>query len=214
MVTAPRWAHMKNKLIPILVTTIAMVSVADVAALNLTIPANVLGKVNPGTPAGDDFSLEQIRFLADKHNIPTAPGNLGDNPADPNDEVYTLVTQFGFQLNESISLSFKSDSGDNTLSGLGSYEYVLAKYGNDVVIWYIGNLVQDGSVEVPSSYTETEIVVNPNNGKIQERTTFGGGLSHLSFYNELQRVPDAGATAILLGSGLMGLAALRRRIGR
>lgn len=69
---------------------LALATLNNTWALTLTIPNNVLGKVTPGTPAGDADSEEQIRFLADKHNIPTAGGtNLGDNPVDPQSEVYT-----------------------------------------------------------------------------------------------------------------------------
>ena len=166
---------------------------SNASALTLT-SANVLGTVNPGTPSGDDFSGELVRFLVVKHNIPTPAGTtLGDNPADSGTEAYILRNQFGSALPLPITLNYKNDNSNTTISGLGTYEYVLGKYGNDAVVFYIGNLVQDGSITLPNK-------VNTWFSEIK------GGLSHTSFFNERTSVPDGGATALLLGLGFLGLA--------
>ncbi len=206
LITSRNFVVMKTILSAICLTAFCV----NVPALTLDYPLNVLGKVTPGV-AGDANSVEQVRFLADKHNIPTAAGTvLGDNPDDPQTEVYTLVNQFGVQLNEDITLAWKSDNSQNSFTDLGTYEYVLAKYGPDTVIWWIGNLVQDGTLTLPASYTETGTVTLPN-GRTQQRTVFGGGLSHVSFFNEGTNVPDGGATAVMLGLAMLALGAFRRK---
>jgi hypothetical protein len=47
-------------------------------------------------------------------------------------------------------------------------------------------------------------------------STDGNGLSHWTLFNpgtpSDQKVPEGGATAVLLGGGLVGLALLRRRM--
>ena len=79
---------------------------------------------------------------------------------------------------------------------MATYQYVLGKYGQDALVWYIGDLAQNGTLTLPG-------------------TAFGNGLSHTTFFNPQARdrqVPDGGATAALLGLGIAGLAFARRKM--
>jgi len=75
------------------------------------------------------------------------------------------------------------------------YTYILGKYGNVAVVFYIGNLAP-GSYSLP--------------------TTFGGNeLSHeLFFTSPSTSVPDSGMTMALLGCTLLGLEFFRRKFLR
>ena len=60
-------------------------------------------------------------------------------------------------------------------------------------MWYIGDLAQDGTLELPS-------------------TLFGHELLHTTFFRtRATSVPDSGATAVLLAMGLLGLGTFRRK---
>jgi len=67
------------------------------------------------------------------------------------------------------------------------FSYLLAKYSTGAHVWYVAGL--NTSVDIPSD-----------------------ALSHYSLYNPVS-VPEGGSTLMLLGMGLAGVAALRRRFG-
>ncbi len=78
----------------------------------------------------------------------------------------------------------------------GLYSYLLGKYGNESYLFYIGGL-NDSAISLPTSFGP------------------GGGLSHQVVFSARTpdlRVPDAGATALLLGLGLVGLLPFTRKV--
>jgi hypothetical protein len=150
---------------------------------------NYLGFVDPGSPASADDEVHYIDFLL---GVPLSTTVVEDPPGPPPTTwSYTRsdnpcpacpepTTDFADSNNQ------PSDSVDVT-----GWSYLLAKYGNESHIWYVGDL--DGFVDVPLD--------GP-----------GGGQSHYSLYNPGESVPDGGATAGLLGLAMLGLGYLRRRI--
>lgn len=187
-----------NKIGYIAAAIIAAGTISTSSALTLTI-GSVLGTVDPGT-YGDPDLPELVSFLAEKHNLPTAAGvNVGDNPdLTQHTEINIIRTQFGFDVPTEITFQNKVDNGTKTHVNQPHYDYILGKYGNDVVVWYIGNLPQDGTIILPNKVKDWFPELN-------------GGLSHTSFLNGSTNVPDGGATAALLGLGVLGLAVIRRK---
>lgn len=85
------------------------------------------------------------------------------------------------------------DNDDTTpeIGNLGDWEYIALKYGNDYTFYYL------------------------NGATTFEFTAPGlNGLSHYTLFDAepTNKTPEAGATAILLGTALLGLGAVRRRV--
>jgi hypothetical protein len=154
-----------------------------------------LGQVLFGIPSGDADRTAYVNHLIDM-----APGTsdsfsgqtfnrslANPGPGFPNypDAVFAL-------------------NGTSTTINLGDgslYSYLFAKYdgpnaGSEV--WYVGGII--GNITIPG------FGLAGQNYGLSGWTLFGpGGTPH---------VPDGGATAALLGLGLVGLAGLRARFGR
>jgi hypothetical protein len=82
---------------------------------------------------------------------------------------------------------------DNTS---GEFLYMTGKYGNDTQqVFYIGNLLVD-NITLPATIAGTT----------------GPALSHVSWLRGTPSVPDGGATALLFGAVMAGVAALRRKL--
>ena len=94
-----------------------------------------------------------------------------------------------------VGAGVQNTTGDNTGTGTG---WLLAKYdgpnGGDVLFKI------DGAFTIPQ---DSGTLWENDNGK-------GYGLSHYTVFSS-RSVPDGGATAALLGVGLLGLAAFRRK---
>ena len=76
------------------------------------------------------------------------------------------------------------------LTGPEGFTYVLAKLGNTSFVWFVGGEAFD---------------LSSNFGQ-------GNGLSHwAAFTPTTKKVPDGGATVVLLGLGLVGMSFLARR---
>ena len=178
----------------------------------------LLGIIVPGTPANEDNGQIQVNGLLEGWVLPGpdvlgyndgAPSGsvLGNNPADPKSEVYTLKFSATTVIPKPLAplaTSFSpSVEGSNPTFNLGTWEYdwVLAKWGQDAAVYYIGNL---------PAWTEVTLSLGGTGF-----TTNGHGLSHYILFNQTAPspppVPDGGSTAALLGSALFAAAYLRRR---
>jgi hypothetical protein len=173
-------------------------TVSAVTILTVEPPdAHYLGSIVPDNPAGETaeaFYINIMRDLAEGGSVtiekpPPYIQESGD------DIVITRSVNVFANLPEATALpSFRDETSPPTSIDLGyGYAYLVAKYGNNAYVWYVGDvtLVEGDDVTIPSFYPST-----------------GGGLSHVSLYNP---VPDGGMTVVLLGLALTGLGVFRFR---
>jgi hypothetical protein len=187
-------------------------------AYAITIGADrLLGTIEPGTPANLANEMVMVNGLLNGwedvagYNDGAAPGIMGDNPADPNRpkknpklEVYTLRYSASTVLPPAgtapLAVSgFKSGEDPSAVIHLGStsYDWVLAKWGKDSAVYYIGDMT--GDVELTLGGT----------GWDKKRH----GLSHYSLFNgKPPDVPDGGLTIGLLGMALGALGLATKKI--
>lgn len=167
----------------------------------------VLGIVSPSEPANPNNEQIMVNGLLEGwgsvfgYNDGAASGTvLGDNPTDSQDEIYTLKFTNPTQIPAPPNAPLVRDNDwykvetSNPIIDLGGfrYDWVLAKWGKNAEVYYIGDLT--GVIELSR--------VNLSKG----------GLSHYTLFNRTA-VPDAGSTATLLGLGLLGLGWWARRRG-
>lgn len=162
----------------------------------------LLGVIKPGTPANPTNETEMVRFLVSKLNsgsyaavsYPGAGINVGNNPLDPQTETYLLWRPDGLSTPAPLptATGVQVSTSNRTVNlGIYQYDYILAKFGQDSVVFWIGNLV--GSIVIPN------LTGNQN------------GLSHYTLVNgHTVRVPDGATTSILLGIGFLGVTLLQR----
>ncbi|BCS36054.1 hypothetical protein TBR22_A52910 [Luteitalea sp. TBR-22] len=199
------------------------------AAGAVTIGANqLLGIVEPGTPADADNEAVMINGLLNGwtdgsttvvgYNGGAASGTvMGNNPLDAQNETYTLKYSASTVIPDDPNAPSASTPGYRTVTsnatfnlGNFTYKWVVAKWGPDSAVYYIGNLAANTEVTLSLGGTGW--------------TSQGHGLSHYTLFNRTpgstngggngggDRVPDGGTTSMLLGSALVGVAALRRRL--
>jgi len=152
-----------------------------------------LGFIDAGIPSSPANETSYINEL-----IQLAPGT---GPVTIGSQDYTR------SLNEFTSLptavvddAVKNDDAVNTGSFGSGYTYLIAKYdgpnyGSEV--WNVSGLT--GTFTLPQAL-----------GRPGDHRTFD--ISHWSLYN-VNRVPDGGMTVAMLGFGILGLLALRKRLG-
>lgn len=184
-------------------------------AVPTTVGANrVLGIIEPGTPANEANERIMVNGLLEGwisilgynilgYNDGAASGTvMGDNPYDPNPprkpETYTLKyttdTLIPAAPNAPLVQNndwYRVNTSDPVIDlGTFTYDWVLAKWGPNSEVYYIGDLT----------------------GEIQLKriNLIKGGLSHYTLFNRTA-VPDAGRTVALLGLGLLGLGWYARR---
>ncbi len=179
------------KLFALLAVAIPLLGGASAYGVTLAIgDAYYLGSVVPGTPADGDHEAAYINYLAgmtpgtSQNDVEVIPGN----PPDSNN-LTRSSNNFGV-LPEAIFSSKNDASTPLTFDLTGSTLYILSKYGQGSLVWFVNGYV--GEVTVAADF----------NGK---------GLSHTSFFGGSVTVPDGGATLALLGAALVGLGAFRRR---
>jgi hypothetical protein len=154
----------------------------------------LLGTIAPGTPADPTNEAEMVNFLIKAYNTSTTPRVLGDDPLDPQVENYTLTSGSSIPAGP---LALATTIGDHnvstsntTFSNAAGYTWVTAKFGQDAEVFYIGGLT--GNITLSD-------FINRN------------GLSGYTLFNAA-KVPDGGATATLIGMGIMSLGLIRRKI--
>jgi hypothetical protein len=146
---------------------------------------NYLGSVDPSSPANPPSEAEYINFLI---SMP-APSSTTDDGRDYVRSSNSCATFDGCPAATPVG----ADTNNDPLASVDvtGWTWLLAKYGTESHVWYVGDLA--GLVSVPLNAP-------------------GGGQSHYSLFNPTTTVPDGGATAGLLGLAMLGVAYLRRRI--
>lgn len=184
-----------------MIAAVAMAPTASAVALGYS-DDHYVGQITPGTPANEASEAVYAQYLVDLVNgvesdttdvafigIPT---HQNFNP-DPGSALPSPLPDFG-----PAGSHVTTGSGANDISGtydITGYQYLYAYYGNgagdsgkDGQVWYVGDL--SGDVTIPT--------------KALSGVLLGGGTS----------VPDGGATLALLGVGVLGVSALRRRFSK
>jgi hypothetical protein len=189
-------------------------------AYAVTIGANeLLGVIVPGTPANGGNEQIMVNGLLEGWAVPgpdvlgykdgARTGSfLGNNPNDPQYEGYTLKFSASTVLPSPGSAPLATSNSGNVETstptfnlGAYTYDWVLAKWGQSVAVYYIGNLTAGTQVTLSLGGTGF--------------STYGHGLSHYVLFNQkTSTVPDGGSTAALLGSVLVAFGMLRRRFGQ
>jgi hypothetical protein len=170
----------------VLATGLAVAPNASALAIN---DANYLGSYTPAN-AGAANEVANVQRLVDLFNGVTTSTTLGIYTFTETTDGSAIPTPapspvtFGIK-DESQNISYTVD--------VTGYTYVLGKFQNAAShVWYIGNL--SGNQTLPENVQ---------------------GLSHITLFNATTtRVPDAGTSVLLLGAGLLGIGALRRRLAK
>ena len=145
--------------------------------------ADAVGTVRSGEPAGTSDETGYVNHL-----LSLAMGAT---------DVFDGHTYAKFTADTGTVGAGVQNTTDNSGTGIG---WLLAKYdgpnGGDVLFKI------DGDFTIPK---DSGTLWENDNGK-------GYGLSHFTYFrSESQHVPDGGATAALLGIGMLGLVAFRRK---
>lgn len=175
----------------------------------------LLGIIEPGTPASVENELQMVNGLiggwtgqAGYNGGWAANVPMGDNPLDKNPvEIYTLKYSVDTVIPNPVNLAMlpgydtptPNEDADPYTINLGNWQYdwLLAKWGQDSAVYYIKGLGPEVTFSIAGTGWSAE----------------GHGLSGFTLFNRGERdLPDGGATALLLGAGLIGLGILRRRL--
>jgi hypothetical protein len=192
---------MKSLLIRLGVLTSAtvMALATQLNAVPLGISAS-FGAVDPGTPAN---ATSESNFINNLRGISPAGENAPSFPPSLDDGTFlntggTLYDRFNTVIPSgpaaSTTNSIQGVTSGNTLNlgAVGSWSYLLAKFGNTSYVWFVGAM--GGAIELDASLGS------------------GGGLSHYSLYTPGTTVPDGGTTVALIGLALGVLAIARRKL--
>jgi hypothetical protein len=170
----------------VLAAGLAVAPNASALAIN---DANYLGSFTPPQPAGEAHEVLNVQHLVDLFN--------GDQTSlSFNSRTFTETTDGGdipTPAPSPVTFGIKDESEDISYTvDVTGYTYLLGKFANTVShVWYVGNL------------SGNQIIPNVR------------GLSHITLFNATTtRVPDAGTSVLLLGAGLLGIGALRRRLAK
>lgn len=170
--------------------SIALILIAGIAALSsasaLTLASSqYLGSATPGTPSSPGDEAAYINGL-----IPLSLNTSFEFTS--NQFLNRSGNSFGSLPTAVITGATKDEANNpNPIVSVSGWNYVAGKYGKDTYFWYVGGMT--GSITL-------------------DEDNVSGGLSHVSRYNAepTRRVPDGGATLVLLGAALSGLGAIRR----
>ncbi len=167
---------------------------AQLHAITLT-AAKLIGYVMPANPADPTDETARLQFFVNLLN--------NNSAVQPDNNLYTPAPGVNVPavLPSPVEFGTKINSGTLPVTISTPYTYLMAKFGPDAAYYYLGG--QTGSLDslfIPAAFG-----------------TNGNGLSHISLFNPTgggPTVPDSGATIALLGGTLLGLAFLRRRLGK
>jgi hypothetical protein len=174
--------NMKWISIGLLTLALQLTAIDARATLNLNSDPKIVGAITPGTPAGDSFEVNYVTQLLQMGASSSVA--IGGN---------TFTTSStDYPYNGAVVMAAPKDESGNTTVGPG-YLYVLAKYGRNDVVYYLGG----NGMTLPQ--TGSSVFGNDN------------GLSHFSVFNAAP-VPEP--TTILAGALLLlpfGASLLRMR---
>lgn len=186
---------------------------ARLTAATITLDADdLLGTIFPGTPASETNSTEQVRFLVNAYNLGTADGTvLGNNPADPQPEVYTLYRPDGAPSTFAAPVSAGKVDTSNPVVDLNgwTYQFILFFQASNAWVYYIGDIAGSNSINWGGN------PLGPKTGSLD-----GSQISHYVLFNGVQpppppppppAVPDGGTTVLLVGLGLLVTVLTSRR---
>lgn len=197
-----------NRFLAAFVAVALLASVSKLTAATIVLGQNeLLGTIFPGTPANANNATEQVRFLVSKYNLGIANNTvLGNNPADPQFEVYTLYrpTMAPSTLTAPVHETKVNTSNPVVnLNGM-TYQYVLFFQASNAWVYYIGHISGFNSIRWGGDTTTSPVPSNWN----------GSQISHYSLFNgtPTTRVPENSTTLVLVGLSLtvLGLVARRR----
>jgi hypothetical protein len=188
-------------------TRLAVLAVigSTMAAQALTLTWNDrIGSVRDGSPAGDAAELVYINTLLNSSLLTSLNTDFTFSQGAPVGEVKTynkhqaitgpVFTAFGVQT-------------QNETAGTG-VGFILAKYGDVGEVLFQVN----GAFTLPGNSESFELPWYKATGK-NGQNKVGTGLSHYTlFATSTREVPDGGATVALLGVGILGLGAMRRKL--
>jgi hypothetical protein len=170
-------------------------------AVSLTVgDAFTLGTINPGSPSSAADEAGYINTLIGlalngSTTIPRPPAG----PANDN-VVVRSNNAFASLPTASAVGSVRDETGENEGDFGSGFQYLVAKYGPNTVVWFVGGLT--GEFEVPE-----EAVVGSATRRL--------GLSHTTLITPGgggSGVPDGGSTFALMGMVLSSFAFLRRKL--
>jgi len=178
-----------------LIVALACIAALGASAINaeaLSVgDAYYIGSADPGSPASasdEIFYINNLRLLSigatDSETVAPHTWEFSRVGSTLDCSVCGLATITGASSGQSPSTSID----------VTGWTYLLGKFGNTSYVWYVGGL--SGSQTLPLDLPGIQ----------------GSGQSHYSLYNPVS-VPEGGSTLMLLGMGLAGVAALRRRFG-
>lgn len=181
---------------------VATIAVASFSAQALTITSPITYTHSADNPIVGTFDTGTSAA-----NVPTVTGylntllGLGANqPLTDISGVKYKTSSVNYNGSFVASDGVRIDSG-NLLSVAAGYDYVVAKYDGKnagYVVWYLG-----GEAATLPEYSNSIWQNIAGEGyRISGYTAYGSGSTS---------VPDGGATAALLGVGMLGLAAIRRK---
>lgn len=194
---------MKPKIILLFAAVGAFALTAN--ALPVTIHFQESGDVGPtATFDQDGFDLTLSAFLTAGGTthlyVVDAAGTTAD-PSGQNKIATNAFVQLTVPTSPASNLDFVSIGDIGT--GESALVYFTHTAGTLAGATLLGTLTADGSVAIGSLYQKGFIDITAGAGNV---LLTGAQIS------EVRKVPDAGFTASLLGMGLVGLAALRRKL--
>lgn len=197
---------------------------------SLESPDRLLGTIDPSTPTSLSDEVGMINYLltqtSDGSGVTDGHNNSGvitvaNNPDDNGGELYTLwtgISGYGSSVPTAAPLAIlggatkdEANPPDNTFTLLSPYTWLVAKYGNNSEVYYIGDLSAGTPIDLAANS------VRPIYQHDNDPTKYvSNGLSHISLYGSLtttrQQVPDGGLTLAMLAMACVGITRLRKRL--
>jgi hypothetical protein len=181
-----------------------LIIAASSAALSLPTQAVTIGQqmatIDDGVNASEQNQVNWLNAIINYHNAPVAgtnPFDVATSPADQGPESVQILNYSTTDGPFAAAVFGTKIELESALGGVlgGGYQYAIAKYGGGQddglsIVYFLGGTGLDLPDKLPGKN--------------------GAGLSHVSFFNGTA-VPDGGATSALLGLGVLGLAAIRRK---